>query len=109
MARELKCPVCAKALAPNPCLTCGGKGSVKWLVLLNRVCPTCLGERTQVRCPDLESHVQTGGAVGPRPTTGNICPECHGAGFRRGFGAMGGGTRCFTCAGTGLVAPKARP
>jgi DnaJ-class molecular chaperone len=103
MASELQCPVCAKTLGPNPCLTCGGKGSVKWLIVLNSVCPTCYGEGSQVRCPDLESHLHTGAAVGPRPSASNLCPECLGAGFLRRFGGLGGGARCSTCGGKGLI------
>ena len=103
MTAELKCPVCAKTLEPCPCLKCGGKGSVKWLLVLNSVCPTCYGEGTQVRCPDLESHVQTGLAARPRSSLSNICPKCNGAGFIRRFRGMGGGARCFTCGGKGLI------
>jgi DnaJ-class molecular chaperone len=103
MANDLKCPVCAKALGPNPCLTCDGDGSVKWLLFLHTVCPTCAGEGTQVRCPDLEGHVVTG----VRSSIDNICPECNGAGFLRRFGGMGGGARCPSCGGKGLIPPDA--
>ena len=108
MAQDLQCPVCGKTLGPNPCLKCGGKGSVKWLLVLNSVCPACFGAGTQDRCPDLEQHLQTGQSAGPRPSTGNICPECNGAGFHRRFGGLGGGARCSTCGGKGL-ATRERP